>query len=368
LIGVSASTEALRQAIALAAGCEAKVLILGETGVGKEVVAHLIHRHSRRQRAPFLTINCAGVPDTLLESQFFGHARGSFTDAHRDHPGFLRQAHGGSVFLDEVGEMTPRLQGLLLRFLETGEVPMIGGRSDVVDVRVIAATNRELSERTATGEFRLDLFYRLNVIRIDIPPLRERREDIPALVDHFLDVCTGEHHTAVPVLLPEAVAALRAYHWPGNVRELRNVMERIVIRATGGRVSVGDLPSELSRTRSTVTSTDHDATPSMPVSVQELWRRLVVEHESFWTSVYPQFRAHALTRDDLRRLIAQGLRETRGFYRALLALFNMPGADYKRFMNFLDSHDCKLPPHDYRTGRRRDSAPNTTLRGQGEGL
>src|SRR5262249_25828399 len=179
--------------------------------------ANLIHQQSRRQRAPFLTINCAGMPETLLESQFFGHARGSFTDAHRDHPGFLRQADGGTVFLDEIGEMTPRLQGLLLRFLETGEVQMIGGRSDIVNVRVIAATNRDLAARAATGEFRLDLFYRLNVMRVDIPPLRERRDDIPALVNHFLDVCAREHHVAVPVLAADAMAALGAYEWPGNV-------------------------------------------------------------------------------------------------------------------------------------------------------
>src|SRR5580765_1156018 len=204
-IGNSAPSETLRREIALAARCDAKVLIMGETGVGKEVVAHLIHHQSRRQPAPFVTINCAGVPETLLESEFFGHARGSFTDAHRDNPGLLRQANRGTVFLDEVGEMTPRLQGLLLRFLETGEVQMIGGRSDIVDVRVIAATNRDLAARAATGEFRLDLFYRLNVMRIDIPPLRERRDDIPALVEHFLDVCAREHQVTVPTLSQEAM-------------------------------------------------------------------------------------------------------------------------------------------------------------------
>src|SRR5262249_54321924 len=249
--------------------------------------ANLIHQQSRRQRAPFLTINCAGMPESLLESEFFGHARGSFTDAHRDQPGLLRQASRGTVFLDEVGEMTPRLQGLLLRFLETGEVQMIGGRSDVVDVRVIAATNRDLAARAATGEFRLDLFYRLNVMRIDISPLRERRDDIPALVEHFLGACACEHNTAVPVLSPPAMAAIMAHDWPGNGRELRNVMERIVIRATTELVSVGDLPSELVGIK-VMSSVDTGTTPSTPAAVNELWRRLVVEHESFWTAVYPQ--------------------------------------------------------------------------------
>ena len=355
LIGVSQASELLRREIALAARCDAKVLIMVETGVGKEVVAHLIHQQSRRQPAPFVTINCAGVPETLLESEFFGHARGSFTDAHRDHHGLLRQANRGTVFLDEVGEMTPRLQGLLLRFLETGEVQMIGGRSDIVDVRVIAATNRDLAARAAIGEFRLDLFYRLNVMRIDIPPLRDRRDDIPELVQHFLDACAREHHTAIPTFSPDATAALVGHAWPGNVRELRNVLERVVIHATTEPVTLADLPPELVGPRATV-SPDLTTMPLMSPTVQELWHRLVVEHESFWIAVYPQFRDRALTREDVRLLIAEGLRETRGYYRGLVALFNMPGADYKRFMNFLDSNDCKLRPLDYRTGRHRSRA------------
>jgi DNA-binding NtrC family response regulator len=350
-LGGSAATEALRRDIELAARSDAKVLVSGETGVGKEVVAQLIHQQSRRRAAPFITINCAGVPETLLESEFFGHARGSFTDAFREQPGLLRQAHHGTVFLDEVGEMTPRLQGLLLRFLETGEVQMIGGRADVVDVRVIAATNRDLAARSSTGEFRLDLFYRLNVVRIDIPPLRDRRDDIPALVEHFLDACAREHNQPVPSLLTETMTALMAYDWPGNVRQLRNVMERLVVRSYSAPVTIADLPTEIIGAAPRMPAR---ATPPVPIStpvVQMLWRRLVVDHEAFWACAYPMFKEHEITREDMRELIAIGLHETRGYYRGLLALFNMPGSDYKRFMNFLDGADCKLPPQAYRMAR-----------------
>jgi DNA-binding NtrC family response regulator len=356
-LGISSATDTLRRDIELAARSDAKVLISGETGVGKEVVAHLVHQQSRRRGAPFITINCAGVPETLLESEFFGHARGSFTDAHRENPGLLRQAHHGTVFLDEVGEMTPRLQGLLLRFLETGEVQMVGGRTDVVDVRVIAATNRDLAARTETGEFRLDLFYRLNVIRLDIPPLRQRREDIPPLVDHFLDLCAREHNVSKPVLGPDAVAALVAYDWPGNVRQLRNILERIVVRAEVAPVTAPDLPQEIWGRSAQIHAPALSPCPLATTSrVEALWRRLAVDHESFWTSVYPLFKARELTGEELRALIDRGLHETRGFYRGLIALFNLPGSDYKRFMNFLDSAECKLPPYPYRaspTGSRR---------------
>jgi DNA-binding NtrC family response regulator len=347
LLGVSPATECLRREIEFAARTDAKVLIVGETGVGKDVVAQLIHHGSRTRTGPFVTINCAGVPETLLESEFFGHARGSFTDAYRDHPGLLRQGHRGTVFLDEIGEMTPRLQGLLLRFLETGEVHMIGGPTDMVDVRIIAATNRDLAAETGAGGFRLDLFYRLNVMRVEVPPLRDRREDVPVLVEHFLQACAEEQHRAAPPsLTQDAMAALTAYRWPGNVRQLRNVVERIVVRAASPSVDVCDLPTEVA---------GKPAAPARPSCggdrVEMLWRRLLVDRESFWTAVYPTFKSRELTREELRVLIAVGLTESRGYYRALLSLFNMPGRDYKRFMNFLTAYDCKLPSQPYRMTR-----------------
>src|SRR5436189_775821 len=188
LIGGSLAIRTVLEDVGYAATTEAKVLITGESGVGKEIVAHLVHGRSRRSGAPFVTMNCAGVPESLLESELFGHMRGSFTGAYRDGAGLLELAHGGTIFMDEVGEMSPRMQALLLRFLEGGEVQRVGADRHVapVNVRVIAATNRRLLERIAEGAFREDLYYRLNVFHIPIPPLRERREDIPPLLRHFL--------------------------------------------------------------------------------------------------------------------------------------------------------------------------------------
>ncbi len=187
LIGRSQALKVVHQEIEYASRSDAKVLITGASGVGKEVVAHLIHTRSRRRHAPMLTINCAAMPDTLLESELFGHARGSFTDAYRDKRGLFEAANGGTVFLDEVGEMSLRMQALLLRFLETGEIQRVGDERQRANanVRVVAATNRRLPERIQSGDFREDLYYRLNVIHITNPPLRETRDDVTPLLDHF---------------------------------------------------------------------------------------------------------------------------------------------------------------------------------------
>src|SRR5689334_10240118 len=200
LIGQSEGIQLLRADIDCAARSDAKVLITGETGVGKEVVSRLIHHRSARASAPLVTLNCAGLPDSLLESELFGHVRGSFTGAYRDKPGLLEMAPNGTVFLDEVGEMSTRMQVVLLRFLETGEIQRIGSnRSHTrVNVRLVTATNRDLQGHIASGAFREDLYFRLNVIRLCIPPLRERRDDIPLLFDHFLDMYARQHNMARP--------------------------------------------------------------------------------------------------------------------------------------------------------------------------
>ena len=216
-------TEILRLA-ERAALSDAKVLITGESGVGKDVVARHIHTHSARRQTSFVPVNCAGVTETLLESELFGHVKGSFTGAYRDKIGKLRLAHRGTLFLDEVGEMSLRMQALLLRFLENGEIQAVG--SDAVqakaDVRVIAATNRNLSEMVSSGEFREDLLYRLRVIHLHVPPLRERCEDIRPLAMHFF-ARSGHLIT----LTEEAWDVLARYRWPGNVRELQNVVEQM---------------------------------------------------------------------------------------------------------------------------------------------
>ena len=188
LLGVSKQMRELREEIQQVAHCDAKVLVTGESGVGKDLVARMVHSSGPSSSRRFVPINCAGVPDTLLESELFGHVKGSFTGAYRDTPGKLEMANGGTIFLDEVGEMTLRMQGLLLRFLETGEIQKVGANYDYVrvDVRIIASTNRNVTDMVRDGTFREDLFYRLNVIHITVPPLRQRQEDVPVLAEHFL--------------------------------------------------------------------------------------------------------------------------------------------------------------------------------------
>src|SRR5689334_20079339 len=231
LIGNAPLLIELKQEIEQVAQSDAKVLVTGESGVGKELVARAVHAGSRRWHRPCVAVNCAGLPETLLESELFGHVRGSFTGAYRDKPGKLELADKGTMFLDEVGEMTLHMQGLLLRFLETGELQKVGATGTVgrVDVRVVAATNRPLREMIAQGTFREDLFYRLNVIHLHVPPLRERREDIPVLVHHFLEQLTLNNGSSVRSLSTDAMQLMVAYPWPGNVRELVNVVERLLV-------------------------------------------------------------------------------------------------------------------------------------------
>jgi two-component system, NtrC family, response regulator HydG len=346
LIGTSPVLQNLQLDIDSAARSTAKVLLTGETGVGKEVVARLIHERSERRHKTFVTINCAGVPDTLLESELFGHTRGSFTDAYRDNPGRLRQAQHGTVFLDEVGEMSLRMQALLLRFLETGEIETVGGTGvrTHLDVRVITATNRDLQEAVASGGFRQDLFYRLNVLHLHIPPLRERASDVEQLLQHFVALLAEQHGLPAPAFSEAALALLTSYAWPGNVRELRNVVEQLVLRAKTDTIEADQLSAEIvgaapARTRVNV---------SHQSRVQELLRRVIVGKESFWIAIHPPFVSRDITRDDLRFLVHSGLEDTRGSYRVLIELFNMPPEDYKRFLGFLKQHDCHLPFQHFR--------------------
>src|SRR6185436_3248351 len=215
LVGTSVAIRTVLEDVGYAAGTDAKVLITGESGVGKEIVAHRLHGTSRRSHAPFITLNCAGVPESLLESELFGHTRGSFTGAWRDRSGVLELAHGGTLFMDEVGEMSLRMQALLLRFLETGEIQRVGAdqRNTTVNVRLVTATNRDLLQQIRAGAFREDLYYRLNVIHISIPPLRERREDVPLLLQHFFRHYARVYGAPVPEIAPEMLDRLREYAW-----------------------------------------------------------------------------------------------------------------------------------------------------------
>lgn len=361
LIGTSAALQELKAEVERVARSDAKVLITGESGVGKEIVARAIGSASLRASAAFVPVNCAGIPETLLESELFGHLKGSFTGAYRDKPGKLEMASNGTIFLDEIGEMTLRMQGLLLRFLETGEIQKVGAErvATAPNVRVLAATNRNLRDLIAQGQFREDLFYRINVIHLVVPPLRERREDIPLLIDHFLGGFTstpangngngsgaGKPHppTIVKFIAPEAIAALTEYAWPGNVRQLENVIERLVVTGRKETINVEDLPLEIR----TPTVGMRPRRERRRTVADDLFKKLTDQRESFWTAVYPLYMNREITRGNVRDLVHKGLEESRGNYKILLRLFNMENRDYKRFLNFLRKHDCQLPFKEYR--------------------
>jgi transcriptional regulator with PAS, ATPase and Fis domain len=340
LIGTSRAIREIEAQLDDAARSDAKVLITGESGVGKEVVARLIHQRSPRRRARLLVINCAGLPDSLLESELFGHVRGAFTGAYRDKTGLLELGHRGTVMMDEVGEMSLRMQAVLLRFLETGEIHRVGAdRAQArVDVRVLAATNRNLQERIASGDFRQDLYFRLNVIHLSLPPLRERREDIAPLLHHFLAIYSERQQAAVPELTPAALARLVNHDWPGNVRELKNVVQRITLRKHTGPVTPAGLVPELLSAPPA-----NRAEQSRVRFAQTLFDRVSGGHESFWTAVYEPFMSRDITRDDVRAVIGMGQEQAQGSYRPLLELFHMPAIDYKRFLNFLRTYECQVP-------------------------
>ncbi|MBL0715586.1 MAG: sigma-54-dependent Fis family transcriptional regulator [Desulfosarcina sp.] len=222
------------------------VLINGETGTGKGLAARAIHRQSPRHDRPFVSINCGAIPENLLESELFGHVRGAFTGATVNKVGKFEQAHGGTIFLDEIGDMSPDLQVKILRVLEEGEFEPVGGnRTVAVDVRIIAATHRDLEQRVSEGLFREDLYYRLYVIPLVLPPLRERKRDVPLLARHFLDEFNARSASGIEGLADEALAVMRRYEWPGNIRELRNLMERLVVLKEDGIIDVDDLPAKL---------------------------------------------------------------------------------------------------------------------------
>jgi two-component system NtrC family response regulator len=322
---------------------DTKVLVTGESGVGKDLVAREIHARSARAGRPFIAVNCAGLTETLLESELFGHVKGSFTGAYRDKPGKLQLAHRGTLFLDEVGEMSLRMQALLLRFLENGEVQAVGADhvQTQVDVRVIAATNRILADMVSNGQFREDLLYRLRVIHIHVPPLRERREDIRPLVRHLMSKSGRDVEFSEP-----ALKLIERYRWPGNVRELQNVVEQSLWMSNGSRVEVAHLPPS-------VQAANDVLVPMRERRKQvsdELYSALVSGGYSFWEHIHPLFLARDITRHDMRCLVRKGLATTRGNYRALSRLFGLNTADYKRFLNFLAAHECRVDFREFRHG------------------
>ena len=348
LLGESPAMDQLRADIQAASRSSAAILIEGETGVGKDVTARLIHDLGWRKSRRFVAVNCAGLPDSLLESELFGHVRGSFTGAYRDKTGLAALAHGGTLFLDEVGEMSPRMQAVLLRFTESGEMHPVGSdrAARSVDVRLISATNRPLAAGIASGTFRADLYYRLNVIRLVVPPLRERRNDVLTLLRRFLNDFAQLHQTQAPEFTATALEALVAYSWPGNVRELKNLAEQIVVKGADRPIEDSDLPTQVFATSRTsaeqVASGGPNAGSLSHPAADRAWDRMVQGGETFWTAVYDVFIDRELTKTDVRQIVTRGLRHTQGSYRQLATLFHLTPREHKRFLAFLYHHDCRV--------------------------
>jgi transcriptional regulator with GAF, ATPase, and Fis domain len=289
MIGRSSVLLALLRRIEVVAPTEATVLILGERGTGKELVADAIREGSRRSAGPFIKVNCAALPGELLASELFGHERGAFTGAHERREGLLAAAHGGTLFLDEMGDLAPAAQAMLLRFLQTREVLPIGARrAHQVDVRVIAATNKDLERAMASGEFRADFYDRLREVALEVPPLRERWEDIPLLTEHFLEVAGARHDRPRPVLAAEARRALQHHSWPGNVRELEQTLSSAVIFAG-----------------------------AHPIRARHLWPKVSLGAEPFWRGCKPTSEIVGPEAMNVRQRAALELAVSRGTVRPL---------------------------------------------------
>jgi nitrogen regulation protein NR(I) len=309
-LGIVGRSEPMQQVFKLIgqlAASDATALITGESGTGKELVARAIYHHSTRSQQPFLAVNCAAIPEQLLESELFGHERGSFTGATMQRVGKFEQCNRGTLFLDEIGDMTPATQTKVLRVLQSGTFERVGGNQPItVDVRIIAATNKPLERAVAARQFREDLFYRLNVVRVHIPPLRERREDIPLLVNYFLQKFAREQKGSPKSVASGVVKSLEKYHWPGNVRELENVMRRALVMAKGDAILPGDLTAEITgqgavaAAGGTVLPVGEEATADVAALARQLYQ---------WARRNPKLKIIPSVE---RELVIQALKEAEG--------------------------------------------------------
>ena len=313
IVGRSQPMQEVFKTIGQLAGSDATALITGESGTGKELVARAIYNNSQRNNQPYLPINCAAIPENLLESELFGHEKGAFTGATSQRIGKFEQCHQGTLFLDEIGDMTLSTQAKILRVLQNGTIERVGGNKPInVDVRIIAATNKKLEEAVAANEFREDLFYRLNVVRVSLPSLRERSEDIPLLIDYFLKVIAKSEGSKVKSILETAQTALLNYSWPGNVRELENVMRRTIVMAKGDAIRLDDLPDNV-RSKQVIASSTENKTfnqsepPISPTASNDI--STIAATLFLWAKAQPDL---AILPAVERELVAHALRETNG--------------------------------------------------------
>ena len=276
LLGDSPEFNSVIRSARIIAATDVTVLVLGESGTGKELLAHALHRSSPRQNAPFITINCAALPEQLVESELFGYRKGAFTGATDNQSGRIRAAEGGTLFLDEIGELPLNIQAKLLRFLESGECQAVGENTPrKVDVRVIAATNRDLYSQVRQGLFRADLYDRLNVVPLELPPLRQRRGDVICLLERLTTQLASQYGLEAPRYSSKALTRLEGYAWPGNIRELRNFCERMVVLLSGRTVEVENLPQEISRHQSISASKGPFTLPESGISLDELEQEMI---------------------------------------------------------------------------------------------
>ena len=312
LIGTSLEIWKLKTYLRKVAMTDSHVLITGETGTGKELAAEYIHQHSMRRAKPLVTINCAALPDGLLESELFGYERGAFTGALSAYAGKLKHADGGTVLFDEIGEMSPYAQAKILRVIESKEVYPLGGRRSLsINIRIMAATNRDLDHEMAHNRFRQDLFFRLNVARIKLPPLRERKEDIPLLIEHFAQKFSGEFGRQIQGFTDEALEWLKKSDWPGNIRELMNLIERIFIDPPAGKINVGDLPESMQSPR----LSHHNAIPEerellLSALSQTNWNKSQAAERLHWSrmTLYRKMAKHHIQEsapEQLQRSLAE---------------------------------------------------------------
>ncbi|MCG6945419.1 MAG: sigma-54 dependent transcriptional regulator [Deltaproteobacteria bacterium] len=276
MIGRSPPMQEIFSTIEKVADYKTSILVTGESGTGKELIARAIHYNSSRADKPLVTVNCGAIPETLLESELFGHKKGAFTDAIRDKRGLFQEAHGGSIFLDEIGELPRPLQVKLLRALQEEEIKRVGDTQSVnIDIRVLAATTKDLAEEVKNGRFRDDLYYRINVLHVVVPPLRQRSEDIPLLIQHFIEKIRDRLHSEVNEVSPAAASALQRYDWPGNVRELENFIERAMVMASGRTIELADLPPHLQPKAEPVEYLASDENLSIKEASRKLERTLI---------------------------------------------------------------------------------------------